>query len=270
MRYSLATLWRRTRKPRRREVVLRSIVAPATLAGDLYAAGYRDVIQAWTAAVEPIVAAYERTLSELTQDSPEEVGAQVSAVEATIAGLLVTVRQRLARWAALLEQFQRGKWRGAVLSATGVDLTTLIGPADMRIPMSAAVERNVGLIASVSEQTRARIGERVFAGLQRRAPAREVAAEIREAVGMGRRRALLIASDQTQKLASELNRERAREAGLDFYQWHHSFKLHPRPAHVARDGKRFEYGQPAGDEPGMAIHCGCTARAVLSLEPDGF
>jgi uncharacterized protein with gpF-like domain len=271
MRYDLAAIVRRNRKLRRRVIVLRPITAPATFAGNLYRAGYSEVIQAWTAAIDPIIAAYEQTLSELTRDSPEQIGAQVSAVEASVAAVVLTVRARLEQWAASLERFHRQKWRGAVLSATQVDVDTLIGPADMRIPMSAAIERNVGLISSVSQETRTRIGERVFAGLQRRAPAREVAAEIREAVGMGRRRALNIASDQTVKLASALNEERRREAGISLWEWVSSHKLHYRVVHHERNGNRYDDDvssgahKPPADRPGMLPYCGCTSRAVLSL-----
>lgn len=272
MKYDLAALWRRKSNPRRREVMLRPISAPSALAGDLYAAAYKPVIAAWQSVVDPIVAEYERTLSAITRDSPETIGVQLSAVENQAAALMLTLRLRLTRWAEIVERFHRGKWRGAVRSATKVDITTLIGPEDMRIPMSAAIERNVGLIRSVSEQTRTRIGEAVFSGLQRRAPAREVAAEIREAVGMSRRRALNIASDQTVKLTSALNEERRREAGISTWSWVSSHKLHFRPEHARRDGKRYDDNATSGehkpptDKPGMLPYCGCGSRAVLSLD----
>lgn len=268
--YNLAALTRRTRNPRRKIIVLRPIIPPATLAGDLYASAYRPIVELWTAAVDPIVAAYERTLAEITTDSPEDIGAQIGAVETSASSVMVALRLQHAEWAVRLERWHRGKWRGAVLTATGVDVSTLIGADDMRMTMGAAVERNVGLVKSVSDQTRARIGDIVFRGFQRRAPSREVAREIREAVGMGRRRALNVASDQNVKLASALNDERRREAGLDTWEWMSSHKVNYRPEHAARDGKRYSDDpadkRPApADRPGDLPYCGCTSRAVLSL-----
>ena len=165
-----------------------------------------------------------------------------------------------------VEKWQRGKWRGAVLSATGVDIGTMIGAGDMRTTMAASIERNVSLVKSVSEQTRTRIGEAVFQGLTKRLPAREVAASIREATTMGRKRALRIASDQTVKIAAHLNSERRREAGIDTWAWVSSHKVNYRPEHLAREGKRYSDDEPPSDLPGELPYCGCTERAVLSLD----
>jgi SPP1 gp7 family putative phage head morphogenesis protein len=83
---------------------------------------------------------------------------------------------------------------------------------------------------------------------------------------MTRRRALNIASDQTVKLASALNEERRREVGIDTWEWMSSHKVHYRPEHLARDGKRYSDADPPPDMPGELINCGCTSRAVLSLD----
>jgi uncharacterized protein with gpF-like domain len=176
----------------------------------------------------------------------------------------------LERWALRVEAWQRGRWRGAVLSATSVDLDTMLGPADMRVPLGTAIERNVGLVGSVSEQARTRISQAVFDGLTKRLPAREVAASVREAVAMSRRRSLGIASDQLTKLSESLNEERRRDAGLDEWEWVHSGKAHPRAEHKARNGVRYSddpaKGRPAPeDRPGQLPFCGCTSRAVLDL-----
>lgn len=271
MRYDLAEMYRRSAKRRRRVIEFRPILPSTTLAGDLYRSGYNDVIAAWTAAIDPIIAEYERTLSEMTQDSPADVSARVSAVESDLGRLLVSIRLRLERWARRVEEFQRGKWRGAVLSATGIDIAQLIGPQDARMTIQAAVEANVALVRSVSDQTRDRITQEVLTGLRERKPSRDVAKELREKVGMGRRRALNIASDQNVKLTEALNEERRREAGLSTWAWVSSHKLHFRPEHAARDGKRYDDDakdgehKPPADRPGQLPFCGCTSRAVLSL-----
>jgi SPP1 gp7 family putative phage head morphogenesis protein len=266
VKYNLPAMYRRARNPRRRQVVLRPVTIPATLASDLYASVYAGIVKVWEAALPAITEQYERTLAEMTTDSPEENGSTISAVENEVSRILVTVRLRLEAWAARVERLHRQKWRGAVLSGTGVDINTMIGPGDVRQTLGAVIEENVALVRSVSDQARQRIAAEVFDGLRARRPARETARVLREKVAMSRRRALNIASDQASKLGARLNVERAQEAGLEQYEWVHSGKVHPRPEHKARNGKRYEYGKPAGDEPGFAIHCGCTARAVLSLD----
>lgn len=261
--YSLAQLWTGPRRPGQRRVVLRPVTISPVLAGDLYRAAFRDIVEGWRAALPAIEAEYARSLSKMTTDAPADLAATISAVERGVMAGALGIRLALKRWADLLERHHRQKWRGAVLLATKVDLSTVIGPEGARVALETAIERNVSLVASVSEQTRARISQEVFQGLSERRPARMVAKAISEAVGMSRSRALNIAADQASKLGAQLNVERAREAGLTHYQWMSSHKAHARPEHAARDGKVFEYGKPAGDEPGMAIHCGCTARAVL-------
>jgi uncharacterized protein with gpF-like domain len=82
------------------------------------------------------------------------------------------------------------------------------------------------------------------------------------------------------KLASALDAERQRQAGMDVWKWNHSDKLHPRPEHVARDGKLYadepehrgklgngqEVLVPPPDRPGELPFCGCVRQAVLVFE----
>lgn len=266
MRYDLAQLARRTKKVRRTSIALKPITAPATLATDLYTVAYAPVVKAWESALPDLMAVYSRAIASMTQDSPEEVGSTLNGIEAELTRLFFSIRLRIEQWALKVEKWQRVKWAANVKAATGVELGTIVGAGDMRAPVSTAIERNVSLVKSVSEQSRARIGDAVFRGLQQRRTAAEVAKEIRGAVDMSRRRARNIASDQLVKLSSQLNSERMREAGIDYYEWISSHKVHFRPEHAARDGKRYEIGHFGDDEPGMAIYCGCTARAVLSLD----
>jgi SPP1 gp7 family putative phage head morphogenesis protein len=265
MAFSLPQIWRETRPPRssRTRIVLRPITISPVLAGDLYRAAFAHIIEAWRAALPQLEAEYARTLAELVQDAPADLSATMSAVEQGIAARAIAVTVALRRWADLAERHHRARWRGAVLSATKVDLATMIGAEAARITLEVTLERNVALVASVAQETRTRIASEVFQGFTERRPARDIGKAISEAVEMSRRRALNIAADQTSKLAAQLNVERAREAGISQYEWMSSHKKFPRAEHAARDGKVFTYGTPAGDEPGMAIHCGCVARAVL-------
>lgn len=277
MRYDLATLIRRQRNPRRSVIELRPVIVPATMATDLYQSAYRLVVAEWEQAAPRIAAEYERAFAQIAQDSPADIGQVIAETENSVATVMLTIRARLQRWTARLEAMHRRKWRGAILTATGVDVSTLISPADARMTMQAAVEANTGLIRSVSDATRRRIGNAVFEGFRQRANPRDVAKQITEAVGMERRRALRIAADQNVKLASALNEERRREAGIESWLWVHSGKKHPREDHKARDGflysensdlvgethKGKRVRKPPEDLPGQLPYCGCTSRAVV-------
>lgn len=269
MRYDLAQMYR-GKRPRKRTVAFREVALPATLASDLYASVYGLVIREWEQGLSAINAEYERSHSELTTDAAPELSGVVVSVEAGINRLLVTLRLRLERWAARVEAAQRAKWAATVKRSTGLDISALVGPADVRQPLSVVIENNVALVRSVSDQTRDRISSAVMRGLSEKKVPREVAKDIREAVGMGRRRALNIASDQLSKASETLNEERRRQAGLSIWEWVSSHKVNYRPEHAARDGKRYsddpaDGAPPPNDRPGQLPFCGCTSRAVLSL-----
>lgn len=277
MRFDLAALSARKNR-RRKSVTLRDIVPPATFATTLYREAYLPVIQHWQAALPAIADAYARTLPDMvTDDTPADVQATIDGAASGADRLFILLRGRLELWAGSVERWQRTRWRGAVLTATGVDLAEMIGPGDVRQTVQATIEWNTSLIRDVSDQVRQRIGNTVFAGLRNRTPARDVARQIAEAAGMGRDRSRRIAADQLSKLSSSLADERRRQAGLTVWQWMHSGKRHPRPEHVARDGMIYSDDPvPAGYQvdgktvhkrpqelPGQLPYCGCRSRAVI-------
>lgn len=257
---------RRQRNVRRSSIVLRDIIPPATLATDLFRGSYLPVITAWSEALPRIDATYARSLSELVQDSPADMRAEIDGVGDAINRLLLILTPDLRDWALRVERWQRGKWRGAVLAATGVDLQTMIGAEDVRATLDQTIEWNTALIRDVSQQAQQRISNAVFDGLRNRTPAREVAKSVREAVDMGRGRSQRIASDQLSKITSALAEERRREAGIDTWKWRHSRKAHPRTDHQARDGKEYTDETAPQDLPGRLPFCGCRSQAVVTFD----
>lgn len=280
MKFDLTAMAKRARNTRRKVIVLQPIRVPATFASDLYAVYYRPVVRAWTDALPSIVAEYERTLAGLTTDSAATLEARIEAASAGAVAIILSSRNVLERWAERAASWHRARWRRNAQVATAIDLGAMIGPQDVRETLDSVIARNVSLVRDVSDQTRQRIADAVFRGLQARTPPRSVAKEIAEAVGMGRKRALRIAADQNVKLGSALNEERRRQAGIDSWVWVHSGKVHAREDHLARNGNLYSEdpgkvgtsyeGQavlsPPSDMPGELPFCGCTSRAVLILE----
>ncbi|UZK67675.1 hypothetical protein [Sphingomonas sp. M1-B02] len=62
MRYDLRALFRRTRNPRRRQIVLRDIAPPAVMATNLYQAAYAPVFAPWERAALDIIEVYSFTI----------------------------------------------------------------------------------------------------------------------------------------------------------------------------------------------------------------
>lgn len=281
MRIPLAEMAKRARpNGRRKAIAMQPIALPATRATDLYRAAFLPIVDIWAEAEERIAAEYGRSLNQLQTDSAATLEAEIERSALQAGAFILSVRTRIEGWARLAEAWHRARWRRTVQASTAVDLGALIGPQDMRETLETIIARNVSLVRDVSEQTRQRIADAVFRGLQARTPPREVAKQIGQAVSMGRQRALRIAADQNVKLSSALNEERRRQAGIDSFAWVHSGKMHSRPEHVARDRRLYsENAERVGseyegrtvqrvpdDKPGELPYCGCTSRAVLILE----
>ena len=280
MAYPLAAMAKRA--GRRRNATFRDIVPPAVMATNLYRSAYLPVLSIWTRGMEQILALYSQTLAEMTTDSPADIEGEIERLGAAMQSLILSLTPEVRDWALRVETWHRQKWRGAVLSATGVDLATLIGPEGVRETLQARIAANVALIKDVGQQAQTRISGAVFRGLTERQPAREVAKAIREAVDMGRTRAQNIAADQLTKLSGELADERRREAGLDVWEWSHSGKRHPREHHLARNGNLYSESKSRqgttvngklvrvpperSDWPSRPPFCACRSKAVLILE----
>lgn len=265
MRYDLATLTRRAKNPRRPSIRIRDTRPPSTFAGDLYRSAYKPVVDIWAEAVAEIMAEYERTIA-MTQDAPADIEAKLEQAERRFSLLSLTITPAIERWALRVEQWTRGRWRAAVLSATNVDIGTMIGPVDVKQTLDAAINWNVSLVKDVSAEARRRMSAIIYDGLRGNKPAREVAKELRVAVDLGRARSVRIASDQLAKITSALADERRREAGIDSWIWMHSGKQNGRDDHVARNGKEYSDANPPPEMPGQLPFCGCRQQSVVKFD----
>jgi hypothetical protein len=282
-RFDLAAMAKRA-GTRRKVIPFRPIKTTQTQANAL-AVLYRRAIEPWLTSRETIEAAYQRELDRVLQtDSIDDLAALFDELGDAVTRLVLNLTPNLRDFAFGVERWHRERWQGTVLSGAGVDLRYVIGPETAQETIEAFLGRNVALVKDIGAQAQGRISDAVFRGLQRRAPAREVGREIAGALGMARKRANRVAADQAVKLSSALDAHRQREAGLDYFKYQHSGKLHPRSWHKARDGRIyendtlkevvFEKGQPvftgaeidADDAPGQPPFCACVRVGVLVLD----
>lgn len=277
MTFSLPAMVKRT--GRKRDVVLRPIIPTQAAATDL-ASIYAPAWQIWADNIDRILAGYDPqplpAADALTIDTVDQVQSAISSVAQEFLTILTArIAPGLRQWVVKAERTHRSKWSAAIKAGVGVDLDLILSAQPVEETLAVWLSRNVALCRNVSDQAQGRIADAVFRGYEQRTPVREVAKEIREATGMGRDRAIRIASDQNSKLSSQLDRERQAEAGLTQFKWRHSGKAHPRSWHKARDGKVYfsrsgkpvDGGEaiPADDRAGMAPWCGCREQAYIAL-----
>lgn len=222
---------------------------------------YRPITDVWAKAIPDIMAAYNPTPLQIdTADEAQSAIEQAArAASILVIGLTVPIRNLAVR----VVEWHKAKFAQYALTASGVDLTTILQGAQSGDTVATFLARNVALVRSVSDDVQAKIADRVFRGFQERAPAREVAKDLAEIVDGGRKRGLRIASDQMQKLSAQLDTERMLDVGIKRWKWRHSGKLHPRQEHVARDNKIYLFSKPPEDMPGEWPFCGCVKQAML-------
>lgn len=155
----------------------------------------------------------------------------------------------------------------------GLSLPTTIMTGAMRDSMTTAIATNVDLIKSLSSDFLSDLKGAVYRsvttgnGLADLQPLLESRAEI------SKRRAKMIAEDQTRKVYGRLNDARMKSLGLRQFEWVHSGGgKHPRKLHQSYDGRVFDLDNPpviderSGERgiPGQAVNCRCKMVPVLA------
>jgi SPP1 gp7 family putative phage head morphogenesis protein len=250
---------------RRRPLTLRPIHHTQAQVRALYRL-YLPVLAVWSDAKPRLLEAYAATARSYTGDSFSDIESEITATDEQAVRVVFDFRAFFTEWAEQLMLWHVNRIGQQLTYATGIDLTTQLGPANETLEDFLA--RNTALIRDVSDQARGRIAGIIYRGVQQQTPVRDIAKEIDEAVGLGRKRSLRIASDQSAKLSGALDALRGKELGFEGYIWSHSDKVHFRPWHKARDGEFFAFGSEVDrtDPPGYAPFCGCTRRLSMELD----
>lgn len=133
----------------------------------------------------------------------------------------------------------------------------------------AAVVENVALIKSIPQQYFLEVEGIVMRGYSRGRDLQEIAKELQSRYGITKRRAELIARDQSNKLNAVATQARRQELGITEAIWQHSHGgKEPRKSHVAADGRKFKIAEGCLIDgkrilPGEEINCRCVSKSVL-------
>jgi SPP1 gp7 family putative phage head morphogenesis protein len=193
--------------------------------------------------------------------------------------------------ASRVAQRNLGQWQKAVKGAVGVDL--FASEPWLRDELRSWAQENAQLITTLEDRAVNEVATWTQRGLREGQRHEEIGAKIAERFGVERRRANLLARDQTAKLNAGLTEQRQTDIGVDEYTWRTSqderVRGNPsgkypdaRPSHHVMEGKRCRWDDPAvyrmhrggewlsrssigGEQqhPGHAILCRCDAEPVL-------
>ncbi len=148
-------------------------------------------------------------------------------------------------------------------SVFGIDI--FIDQPWLQDQLKLFASQNAQLIRSLPAQELEQVAQIIERGLQEGSRFHSMTQSIQERFGITRRRARLIARDQTSKLNASLTKLRQQELGVEEYIWQTAGDERVRPTHKAHDGKKFRWDNPPKDtgHPGTDINCRCVAVPVL-------
>ena len=141
----------------------------------------------------------------------------------------------------------------------------------MRDAMNATIAENVSLIKSIPQQYLTQVEGTIMRGFTAGRDLKAITDELSDHYGVSKRRAAIIARDQSNRLTATVTQARRVELGLFEAEWVHSHagKV-PRPSHVqaGKDKAKFDVRKGLLLDgqwllPGQAINCRCSSRTIL-------
>jgi SPP1 gp7 family putative phage head morphogenesis protein len=155
----------------------------------------------------------------------------------------------------------------------GLSLKTSMLTSETKEIIKASVAENTSLIKSIASEYMKKISTAVLHSIMT-GGIESLKDKVQEIGGQTERRAANIALDQTRKVYNSVNASKAKGLGIKKFEWIHSGGgLHPRPEHIALNGKIFSYNNlPIIDKktgerglPAQLPNCKCTQRPVITF-----
>ena len=156
----------------------------------------------------------------------------------------------------------------------GVTLKTDVISGAVKEVMSAGVKENVSLIKSIPAEYFQKIEGDVMRSITTGRGMADLVPDILKHGQSTKKRAELIAKDQTSKATTAINRTRMQGLGIKQFEWLHSGGgKEPRPLHLQLDGQVFDLDNPpviderTGERglPGQLINCRCRMVPVITF-----
>lgn len=127
------------------------------------------------------------------------------------------------------------------------------------------VKANAELIKSIPQEVAQRVGQVTREMVEGGARWETIAKRLQDEEGISKRRANLIARDQTSKYNGALNQAHQQAAGIEYYEWRGAMDARERPEHVAMQGQVVKWSSPPPmGHAGEPVLCRCVAIPLIS------
>ena len=171
-----------------------------------------------------------------------------------------------------LNSYNSSKMNSA-FNALGIDLKEALKKEKLEDFTNIAIKNQVDLITSIPDEYFAKVEKIVLNGMQAGTNYEDLGKKIQEVTGATKKRAKLIAKDQTTTINAQLSKKRATAAGITKGEWvktkfSKTSNYNPRKSHIEADGKTFDLdkGLLVDGEyviPGEPINCSCSLAFVV-------
>lgn len=156
----------------------------------------------------------------------------------------------------------------------GLSLGTRKLDYDSQQILKAAAAENVALIKSIPQEYLQRVEGAVYRSIMHPNGRDYLTREIQRTNQVTRRRATMIAGDQTRKVNTVLTAGRMQKVGVKKFEWIHVASSHPRELHVKLDGKICKFDDPPVIQreplikgyPAQLPNCKCQMIPVFDFE----
>lgn len=181
------------------------------------------------------------------------------------------LRRKLELLANMNRKLTVKEWKRAIKATLGIDIREDYYLGDFYIAkLKEWVEYNIALIQNIPEETLERMRNVVYDGFTEGKTTTRIIKELQHTYGMSRRRAELIARDQTAKLNGQIQKAQQQDAGIEEYIWYTTGDNRVRSSHRELNGKKFSWNDPPDVGKGRRCHpgedyqCRCIGRPVFN------
>lgn len=181
------------------------------------------------------------------------------------------LRRKLELLANMNRKLTVKEWKRAIKATLGIDIREDYYLGDYYSEqLQKWVDENVSLIKTIPEDTLDKMRDIIYDGFTEGKTTTRIIKEIQHAYGVGRRRAELIARDQTAKLNGQIQRHQQQDAGITEYIWYTVGDSRVRKSHRELNGKKFSWNDPPDVGKGRKCHpgedyqCRCIGRPVFN------
>lgn len=181
------------------------------------------------------------------------------------------LRRKLENLAHLNRKLTVKEWKRAIKATLGIDIREDYYLGDFYVEqLQKWIDENVSLIKTIPEDTLDKMRDIVYDGFTNGKTTTRIVKEIQKAYGVNRRRAELIARDQTAKLNGQIQKAQQQDAGITEYVWSSTGDERVRSSHKELNGKTFSWDDAPVNSDGRKCHpgedyqCRCIARPVFN------